>query len=1296
MNEDESDTGSQSDERSGGQGAPVAAPEAKVSREPFVRRVLGHFQVKESLAFEVVEPGDLISDNRLAPGAPDLLEHEAIAKSVAEISLRADTPVNIALFGAWGSGKSSIYTMIESHLKTLGGGKVTVGRYDAWKYGGKELKRNFVDSLAEDLDISDPELREGMHRPIRTVQLDFSGWLKRNWNQLILAAVLATVGVLAFGLILAGATALVSEATFRQALGQMLPRTGAILGPIILAVFLAPTVLSGVSVTDENPAPEEGDQFAKRFKQLIKSARGDRKFPLVVFIDELDRCAPDEVVSTLRDLKTFLDEPGCVFIVAADREVIVRALRLEVAQARPVQGEEPYYATPGAYLDKIFQHQIALPPLRARALTTFAQTLADQQEGGVWGELRDSGDEAYQRVVFGLVPVHVRSPRRVKVLMNNFATNARVAQARGLDWLERADEIAVLTVLQTEFPDVVVSLRRLPKLLSYLRGEPAESDEARAIVAKHEYRDVDEPAHEKRSLGDDESENDEDGGSDEILNDKSSGSEESQAARSTLRRQLNSYLNKVAATPMRDPRPDLLYLRPAAKRELLPEPGLGDAIDFASDTAPAQTLAAFENQPSSVLAIAIPLIVLEGEQTQGLGRRFAYEAACRLVEQLEPQDYAGVTADAGAALTSALVHNQLTDDSKPGALLLASQAGSDEVERVLEAGLPGGVLKRIAALASHLRAEETTLVAAACAENFVEDPEALIALLDGAEVADAVDFWRAAESKVRKALNAAELPPAAEPEAAAATNPRQPAASAPPAPAKPEPTGEGVALMEQLLDAAGARSDGEALVSAVYASFQERPAASPFVQWTLAHRDDVISPMSDEQRRAEHAMRGIRAFAAGSWVGWAKLLPEATGPVSDRVAGIAADVLRRQVLPAFLDVPDGIELPALAALTASVSTWCELDPEEVAEVLRSMLEDADWEAEAAWEARQALYPLLPRICVCEDPTGPVPEAVLADIAKAPGKVAVDTAFVDACFDLVTKLPEAWQPPAVDELQEQDDVIKEDEAGPWLLLVLWLRKLVGQDPVAVDRLLSLSETTSPVVKAWMALTPELDEVIAVLGHAPVPVSDLGSYALGLDQDDRTKLWLAAQEASLSDSQVNAIGRHGLDAAAVSHIDDIVRQKTRQTERHAAVLRLTGGRPVAEPLGEEREVRRKAGALASFLLDQSGGDLRTAADLMIWAGGSMPKGDSTLREKFNGAVASAGKNALPRGWHPPSRTFCCSARRSHSRTSSSAREQRARRRRGSSATLVSAAATTGVAPPACVNHRVVIETGRRAAG
>ena len=386
---------------------------------------------------ELIHDGDLIPDNRLSPGDADLLEHDALARSVAEIALTAQTPTNIALFGAWGSGKSSIYSMITKHLGKIAGDEVQVARYDAWKYGGQDLKRNFIHSVAADLGHGNvPDFAEGLENEQSKARLDVLRWLKKNQKSLWTGLGGAMLVAVVWMTVLLCVSVILGRSAFVDAARALIPQAGTVFGLSLVAVIVGPQVLQGAVVTTKTPAPAGADQFATRFSNLVDKVRSGRTRRLVVFIDELDRCSPDDVVATLVDLKTFLDQDGCTFIVAADREVIEQSLR-KVPQAKPVREDEPYYATPGAFLDKIFQHQIALPPLRSRALTQFAHNLVREQDG-LWQQLRDSGPDTFELAVFALVPVHVRSPRRVKILLNNFATNARIAEARGMAWLDRA------------------------------------------------------------------------------------------------------------------------------------------------------------------------------------------------------------------------------------------------------------------------------------------------------------------------------------------------------------------------------------------------------------------------------------------------------------------------------------------------------------------------------------------------------------------------------------------------------------------------------------------------------------------------------------------------------------------------------------------------------------------------------------------------------------------------------------------------------------------------------------------
>ena len=108
---------------------------------------------------------------------------------------------------------------------------------------------------------------------------------------------------------------------------------------------------------------------------------------------------------------------------------------------------------------------LTLPPLRAHALSSFAYSLVENAASGLWYDLRHADERhLFDDVIYTLVPAHVTSPRRVKVLLQ-LRHHARVAQARGI----LAAELAVLTVLQTEFPPVASALVQFPQLLNYLR-----------------------------------------------------------------------------------------------------------------------------------------------------------------------------------------------------------------------------------------------------------------------------------------------------------------------------------------------------------------------------------------------------------------------------------------------------------------------------------------------------------------------------------------------------------------------------------------------------------------------------------------------------------------------------------------------------------------------------------------------------------------------------------------------------------------------------------------------------------
>ena len=50
----------------------------------------------------------MIEDREVREGADDRLQHGQIGQQLADLAMSVPTPSNIALYGAWGSGKSGV------------------------------------------------------------------------------------------------------------------------------------------------------------------------------------------------------------------------------------------------------------------------------------------------------------------------------------------------------------------------------------------------------------------------------------------------------------------------------------------------------------------------------------------------------------------------------------------------------------------------------------------------------------------------------------------------------------------------------------------------------------------------------------------------------------------------------------------------------------------------------------------------------------------------------------------------------------------------------------------------------------------------------------------------------------------------------------------------------------------------------------------------------------------------------------------------------------------------------------
>lgn len=415
---------------------------------------------------------DIVDDRALESAGGDQFGHAEFAAQGARTIRAMKTPSNIAIYAPWGSGKTSLANLLRRELAETESGFVY---FDAFKYAEAPLRREFIRRVGKSIGADDPAFDRGLYEEeVKSgFRLDREA-LMPLVHVLAWTAAVALVGTTLVALVVAALSGGALRTTWALNIRRLLP---AVFTPSIIIVPLLTLAREQLTITRRKYAPQSDEEFERLFRRLVETAfikHADWK-RLVVFIDELDRCAADEVASTLETMRTFLEVEDCVFVVAADRQVLERAAALRARQETPYDPRNPYYSAGSSYLDKIFQHQWQLPPMMASSLARFAQTLVEDRTQGVWAEVDAS------EVVSVLIPLHVQSPRRVKELLNAYAMAYRVAERRvsaGLmdtDLRSRAAELAKLVCLQLEFPVFASDLRnepRLPELVLNLFGAP--------------------------------------------------------------------------------------------------------------------------------------------------------------------------------------------------------------------------------------------------------------------------------------------------------------------------------------------------------------------------------------------------------------------------------------------------------------------------------------------------------------------------------------------------------------------------------------------------------------------------------------------------------------------------------------------------------------------------------------------------------------------------------------------------------------------------------------------------------
>jgi len=337
----------------------------------------------------------LLTDNAINSLTEDKFNFKSYANLFAEI-IKDTThlPFSIGIYGPWGCGKSSLLKLMQEAITAQ---KVKSIWFNPWKYDTKidiwnGLIQTILEKFKEDFE------KEKANDELKQKALKFG-------KKALLMGLKKGVPLFTGGII--------NKET-------------------IDSVFKSVEDIFGES--DENDIyGEHVNKFEESFNEIIKDYVGkDGKF--VIFIDDLDRCLPENALMVLEATKLFLSSPNCVFVFGMDKDIVQAGISVRYKNYFDMTGID--------YLDKIIQVPFYVPSVDLDLLKS------------LHGELND-----YNVLILSIIQIGLQgNPRKTKRFFNSFSILKKLFGDTKLENFEI--HLAKLLVIQLSFPDFYDFLKK--------------------------------------------------------------------------------------------------------------------------------------------------------------------------------------------------------------------------------------------------------------------------------------------------------------------------------------------------------------------------------------------------------------------------------------------------------------------------------------------------------------------------------------------------------------------------------------------------------------------------------------------------------------------------------------------------------------------------------------------------------------------------------------------------------------------------------------------------------------------
>ncbi|NQY87434.1 MAG: ATPase [Colwellia sp.] len=269
----------------------------------------------------------------------DFLNFNETALSIKDLITEKNLmPISVGVFGDWGAGKSTILELTKKALEADQQDYIQV-HFDAWMFQGyDDAKAALLETIASEL-IKQAEKDKDLYIKAK----EFAGRVDK---------------IRLMGLLMDGGSALAGIYTgggIQKLLGFFDGEDEDDIG-----VDELKDVAEGANkiVKKNKGILKDKKKFSppkeiKEFRNAYSSLLEEFDKPLIVYVDNLDRCSPFNAISTLEAIRLFLFLPNTAFVIAADEDMI----RLAVPQYH--KGVSQRHQTD--YLDKLIQIPVHVP-----------------------------------------------------------------------------------------------------------------------------------------------------------------------------------------------------------------------------------------------------------------------------------------------------------------------------------------------------------------------------------------------------------------------------------------------------------------------------------------------------------------------------------------------------------------------------------------------------------------------------------------------------------------------------------------------------------------------------------------------------------------------------------------------------------------------------------------------------------------------------------------------------------------------------------------------------------------------